>query len=75
MEKTIDKRTQGHDKKSMLSPDRWLRYKLITAFNGDVTKAAIALEFIDGHPEASEKYRQFQEWQTKRYGGYCRKGE
>lgn len=50
----------------------WLRTKLIIAMNGDVVKAAIALDFVNGHPEASEQYRHFQEWEIAQYREYCR---
>ena len=50
-----------------------LRLKLITAFGGNVPLAQIALNFVNGHPEASEEYRRFKEWEKMNYQDYCRR--
>lgn len=54
-----------------INPDRWLRLKLIMAFNGDVTRAAIALAFVNGNPEADKEYRRFKQWEEERFRKYC----
>lgn len=54
-----------------IDPDRWLRLKLITTFNGDVTRAAIALAFVNGNPEADEEYRRFKQWEQEKFREYC----
>lgn len=50
-----------------------IRLKLITAFGGNVPLAQIALNFVNGHPEASEEYRRFKEWEKMNYQDYCRR--
>ena len=50
-----------------------IRLKLITAFGGNVPLAQIALDFVNGHPEASEEYRRFKEWEKMNYQDYCRR--
>ena len=50
-----------------------LRLRLIVAFGGNVPLADIALRFVNGHPEASEEYRRFKEWELAEYHDYCRR--
>ena len=53
--------------------ETWLRLQLITAMDGDVAKAQIALDFVKGNPNASEEYHRFREWETEKYREYCRR--
>ena len=50
-----------------------IRLKLIIAFGGNVSLAETALQFVNGHPEASDEYRRFKEWEKMNYQDYCRR--
>lgn len=68
--------TEKHKKKAKrLSRTRLqtrYRLQLITAFGGNVPLAETALKFVNGHPEASEQYRCFKEWEKEKYMEYCK---
>ena len=55
-----------------MDTETYLRFKLITAFNGDIVKAETALKFVKGNPEASEEYRRFKLWKDAEYENYCK---
>ncbi|MBD5138546.1 MAG: hypothetical protein HDT24_04475 [Ruminococcus sp.] len=61
-------------KKQNLTPDQWLRFRLITAFKGDVIQAEVAFEYIKGNPEASENYRNYRAWVDECYRCYQENG-
>lgn len=54
-----------------MDTETYLRFKLITAFNGDVPKAEIALAFVMKKPETSERYRRFELWEKAEYENFC----
>lgn len=69
--KTVRSNSVYFKRSSRRRGQRGLRLRLVIAFGGNVPLAEIALQFVNGHPEASERYRRFKKWEQQNYQDYC----